>query len=295
MSEQVTSPLSPISKKVRAFPRVGLHSLTALILAELLKTQLTSPQRLSAVIDPSHFAGQMSKMKSDILPERTSADSEAPSIIAPLPVIEVSNGVYDVSPPLSPSSSMTDNRRKSRSSVMLLDRLAVPSSPDFGSWECGANTVEGGQQPSPPKNYDNILTSRPGVVKLGQGYQSDRSIRKTALEYQRPSTAMASPPSSNILRRSSLFRGLSSSTRGLSSGVNKSAEPMVAQRPTVERIARSFDDIGARKQAGSRLGQLKASEQPRPSYEASTVASRMKRAFQMLTTPRRSRTMAFDH
>ncbi|KAG8896039.1 hypothetical protein FRC01_012064, partial [Tulasnella sp. 417] len=163
---------------------------------ELMRSQSPAPQRLSAVIDPADFSAELMRMQGQALPTETSAPPPL------LPAVTISQRTDVYSRPDSPTSSLSDKRRKSRSSILLMDRLGVPSPVNMAastsSVNFGATTVEGSPVPrssqSSPKDYERLLMSTSGVSRLGQGYQSDRCTkRKSTLESKTPSPPQARP------------------------------------------------------------------------------------------------------
>ncbi|KAG8919340.1 hypothetical protein FRC00_011470, partial [Tulasnella sp. 408] len=163
---------------------------------ELMRSQSPAPQRLSAVIDPADFSAEIMRMNGQL------ASTEAGAPPALLPAVTISNRGHVYSRPDSPTSSLSDQRRKSRSSLMLMDRLGVPSPKNLAastsSINFGASTMETSPAPqssrSSPKDYDRLLMSTSGVSRLGQGYQSDRcSKRKSTFESKTPSPPQPQP------------------------------------------------------------------------------------------------------
>ncbi|KIO18382.1 hypothetical protein M407DRAFT_160145 [Tulasnella calospora MUT 4182] len=275
-----------------------------------MRSQSPAPQRLSAVIDPADFSAELMRMQGQAAP----AEAGAPPPL--LPAVTISNRADVYSRPDSPTSSLSDKRRKSRSSILLMDRLGVPSPMNLAastsSVNFGASTVEGSPAPrssqSSPKDYDHLLMSTSNVSRLGQGYQSDRCTkRKSVMALKAPSPPqprqvpstpqprkVPSTPSTKFNRKS-LF-----GTRAM--GTNKSAEPVINRsnsstfKVATGKLVKSFDDLGGKKAsqtlATSRLKTPQNTPSPKATTEKSdSVTGRMRKALQnILSTPRRSRT-----
>lgn len=183
-----------------------------------------------------------------------------------LPAIEVT--VEQDSRPQTPCSSITDVRRRSASSVMLL-------------------TMDRERE----KEYDQILLSTNAVSRLGRGYQSELSMRRRSAAQPSDSNVAKLPPTpsptpipaspSKLLHRRSIFKGL-----GVK--ITSHAEAKVVQ---------SMDDIGSRRKQQT---YLQPPPTPAPTLHLersnSSVAGRVKKAFRdILMSPRKVRTFGGAH
>ncbi|KAG8951746.1 hypothetical protein FRC04_005767 [Tulasnella sp. 424] len=276
---------------------------------EILRAQSPAPQRLSAVIDPADFSVEFMRSKD----RTTSPEPKAPTPL--LPAVTISQRAPNYSPPPSPTTSLSDQRRKSRTSILLMDRLGVPSTMNLAASTSSVNfgTSTEGTPPqrstqSSPKDYDRLLMSTSGVSRLGKGYQSDRcGKRKSVYEPKAPSPpqprqvpstpqscTVPSTPSSKFNRKT-LF-----GTRTM--GTNKSAEPVMNRsnsstfKVATGKLVKSFDDLGGKKAtptlAGARLKVPQNTPSPKTTTEKTdSVTGRVRKALQnILSTPRRPRT-----
>ncbi|KAG8977555.1 hypothetical protein FRC05_001413 [Tulasnella sp. 425] len=213
---------------------------------EILRAQSPAPQRLSAVIDPADFSVEFMRSKD----RATSTEPKAPTPL--LPAVTISQRAPNYSPPPSPITSLSDQRRKSRTSILLMDRLGVPSTMNLAASTSSVNfgTSTEGTPPqrstqSFPKDYDRLLMSTSGVSRLGKGYQSDRCGKRKSVPSTPQSRTVPSTPSSKFNRKT-LF-----GTRAM--GTNKSAEPTTNRSNSstfkfaTGKLVKSFDDLGGKK------------------------------------------------
>ncbi|KAG9019764.1 hypothetical protein FRB90_009634 [Tulasnella sp. 427] len=317
--ERSTSPTNLVGSLNRSVSMHAQGKITpvAHLEQELLRSQSPAPQRLSAVIDPADFSAEF--MWSLGQPVAI----EAPPAL--LPAVTISQRPNKSSPPCSPASSLSDNRRKSRSSLMLMDRLGVPSTIHLGtsasSVNFGGSTQESSPAPrtseSSPKDYERMLMSTKGVSRLGQGYQSDCSVRRKSVFTSRipspsprqvPSTPQPRPTPSPPQPRQTPATPSTKFTRKTlfgtrATGTNKSAEPVMNRsnsstfKLATGKIVKSFDDLGGKRAAqtltnATRLKPSQNTPSPKaPTDKSDSVTGRMRKALQnILSTPRRSRT-----
>ncbi|KAG8879250.1 hypothetical protein FRB97_001834 [Tulasnella sp. 331] len=270
-------------------PKVGVgmqQKISSVANLELELEKTRAPQRLSAVIDPAGLAAQFTKQ--DLV--RTSAESTATAVDNPgmlsvlakanntIPCIEVTEDALLVSPSTSPISSMSKAYRNSASSVFLLDRLGPPEAESLQQLSSTSSRTSLGlaTQPSQP-DYDRLLLSSSGVVRLGQGYQSEHLGRQNAQEFKFDTADPTRDAQRKKLHRRSLFK------KGW--GV-----PTVIEPPTEKTHrdpgAKSSDDFKGKRNESACLG-----VPGRALGEQESVAGRMKKALQtILSTPRRPRT-----
>ncbi|KAG8984433.1 hypothetical protein FRB93_006566 [Tulasnella sp. JGI-2019a] len=255
---------------------------------ELEMEKTRAPQRLSAVIDPVGLAAEFAKFEA----ARTSGETATTAVDNPgmltvlaksndmIPSIEVTAEADLASPTMTPVSSMSRAYRNSASTVFLLDRLGPPGA-ETPQQQCPSSSSLGlGIHPVMP-DYDQLLMSSSGVMRLGQGHQSDYSIRRTAQESKPQSADSPQEAQRKKLHRRSFF--------GKGWGGQSTLEPPATNRRDLG--AKSFDDLGAKRNEAALLDVPQ-----RAGGEPESMAGRMKKALQtILSTPRRTRTFTHGH
>ncbi|KAG8930857.1 hypothetical protein FRC02_003598 [Tulasnella sp. 418] len=247
-----------------------------------------NPQRLSAVIDPAELAAEMNKI-----------DRSAPSISLAdtskdIPSIEISrtSDSFDTSRPSSPlviKAKPVDQGKPrlstgipSAASIDVLSNMSIPTIVSSSASNLAPRSDLSGPQLINPANskevegvYDRFLMATSSVVRLGRGYQSDYSIRKTAAHQTRPNEKSPTPSKDDLKsKKKSLFRGPSSGALRPKTNVAK---------PTATK---SHDDLGIRKLGIKKPGMAKSGTENVPVPEGTTVKGRVKKAFQaILATP----------